>query len=109
MLSLPTLPHARSIAAALAGGAVALTVFATRQPLPLALPKLPLLSIVPSSAAVAKFAAELDPGVVLFFVPACALILAIVAEALWLVFHGASPVDVAPNAGPAIQWPDSAD
>jgi hypothetical protein len=118
MRSLPTLPLNRRALAAASFGLMAMALLAAsrlRLGLPSAPPSLPRLPALPQlpalphffdSAALARLGAEIDPAVVLLFVPACALMLAIVATALRLVFNNAGPDDAVPHARAIAHWQD---
>ena len=118
MRSLPSLPlNRRAMAVGSSGFAVLAGLAATRLRLGTlpALPELPRLPALPhlqalphflDAATLARFGADVDPGVVLLFVPVCALMLAIVAEALWLVFRNAGPDDAVPHARAIAHWQD---
>jgi hypothetical protein len=90
----PVSPLARPLAAAAALAALA---YAALRLVPPALARLP------------GPPADLDLGVVLLFVPLCALILAMLALALRLVAHGGTPEEFPPFARGIAHWQDEED
>jgi len=118
MRSIPFLALNRRVAAA---GSLGFGMLAALVALRLPIPPLPRLSALPNLAflpqhfpgvhlpdfaAVQATATRLDTAVVLIFVPVCALMFAIVAEAMRLVFRNAGPEDATPHARAIPHWQD---
>ena len=53
-----------------------------------------------------RLPSQVDPGVVLLFVPLCALMLAMLAEAVRLIHRGALPDEAPPHARAIAHWQD---
>ena len=114
MRSLPGLSlNRRAAAVGSLGFSVLAALAATRLPLPSLpvfarpawLPTLPAVH-APDFAALQAATSRLDTAVVLIFVPVCALMFAIVVEAMRLVFRDAGPENATPHARAIPCWQD---
>ena len=105
MQLLPKISLDRAVFAGLSLAGLA-AAYATSRAGQFTLPQLPHLPALPSLTTLARLSSQIDTGVVLLFVPMCALILAMTFEVLRLMSRGGMPDDFVPGARAIPHWQD---